>query len=475
MNQQSAVMPMPAVVGIGASAGGLAALKTFFGKVPADSGLAFVVVVHLAPDHESHMAELLQPHVSFPVQQAGENTLLEPNQVYIIPPNCNLSAIDTHLRLTRLEQRRQERAPIDHFFRTLAGTHDGRAIAVILTGTGSDGTLGVKDIKANGGVVLVQDPNDAEYDGMPQSAIATGLADYILPVAEIPETILRFTRTEPRVPVPEEDEEVPEDERSLLNKVFALLRARTDRDFSRYKRSTVLRRIARRMQLNYIEDLQAYLERLRERLEEVRALADDLLITVTHFFRDPEVFERLEKEVIPRLFENKGPQDAVRVWSVGCATGEEAYSLAILLAELAGKLETPPLIQIFASDLHAPSLEKAREGFYPGDIEADVTPDRLRRFFVRETGGYRVRKENARHGGVRAAQSAGRSALLAAGSDLLPQSPDLPGPGRAARRGGSVSLRAESGGHAAAGIGRDDRVSGSVPAGRQASVPVPQA
>src|SRR5262245_43357529 len=183
MNPEPSSKPEPTVVGIGASAGGLAALKVFLERVPADSGLAFVVVVHLSPDHESHLAELLQPHARVPVEQVSQTTLLQPNRVYIIPPNANLNAIDTPLRLTKLEERRQERAPIDHFFRTLASTHDGHAIAVILTGSGSDGTLGVQDIKANGGVVIVQDPAEAEYDGMPQSAIATGLVDFVLPVA----------------------------------------------------------------------------------------------------------------------------------------------------------------------------------------------------------------------------------------------------------------------------------------------------
>jgi two-component system CheB/CheR fusion protein len=237
-------------VGIGASAGGLTALKTFLNHVPPDSGLAFVVVVHLAPHHESHMAELLQPNVRFPVTQVADSTPVEGNHVYVIPPNSNLSAIDTHLRVTRLEKRRQERAPIDHFFRTLAGVHDGNAIAVVLTGTGSDGALGVMDIKAHGGLVIVQDPNEAEYDGMPQSAIATGMLDLILPVAKITGHILRFQRIQPRIPLPKEGEEVPQDERVLLQKVFAQLKARTDRDFSRYKRSTILRRIAKRMQLN---------------------------------------------------------------------------------------------------------------------------------------------------------------------------------------------------------------------------------
>jgi two-component system CheB/CheR fusion protein len=382
----------PTVVGIGASAGGLSALKNLFSNVPSDSGLAFVVVVHLSPDHESHLAELLQPHVKIPVQQVTDTTPLQPNHVYVIPPNSNLSAIDTHLRLSPLEVRRQERAPIDHFFRALSSAHDGNGIAVVLTGTGSDGTLGVKDIKANGGLVIVQDPNEAEYDGMPQSAIATGLVDFILPVAEIPDRILRFDRTQPRIAVVPETE-VSTDDRILLQKVFAQLRARTDRDFSRYKRSTILRRIARRMQLNYLEDLSKYIEKLRERPEEVRALADDLLITVTHFFRDPEVFEKLRSEELPRIFATKTSSESIRLWSVGCATGEEAYSLAILFAEEALRRDNPPAIQIFASDLHTRSLERAREGFYPGDIETDVSPDRLKRFFQKENGGFRINKE----------------------------------------------------------------------------------
>ena len=393
MSTSPAPPPEPTVVGIGASAGGLAALKIFLDHVPADSGLAFVVVVHLAPDHESHLAELLQPHGRLPVTQVMDTVALEPNHVYVIPPNANLNTIDTHLRLSKLEERRQERAPIDHFFRTLAATHDGHGIAVVLTGTGSDGTLGVKEIKARGGLVIVQDPNEAEFDGMPRSAIATGLVDLILPLAEIPDNILRYDRTRPRVPLPDDGEDAPQDERLMLQKIFGQLRARTDRDFSRYKQSTVLRRVARRMQLNYVEDLGRYLDTLRERPEEVRALADDLLITVTGFFRDPEVFERLEKEDIPQLFARKAGQNSIRVWSVGCATGEEAYSLAMLLHEAAERQDRQFQIQLFGSDLHTRSLERARDGFYPGDIEVDVSPERLRRYFVKENGGYRIRKE----------------------------------------------------------------------------------
>src|SRR5690606_20714381 len=274
------------IVGIGASAGGLAALKTFFAHAPDDSGQAFVVVVHLSPEHKSHLPELLQPHVAMPVQQVRETVKLEPNHVYVIPPGANLDTIDTHLRLTDLEERRRERAPIDHFFRTLAKTHDGQAVGVILTGTGSDGALGMREIKQAGGTCLVQDPAEAEYDGMPQSVIATGVVDLVLPLHEIPAAILRIVHTHPRMPQSAEGEEPEGEARRLLQKVFAQLRARTGRDFSRYKRTTILRRIERRMQIHHIEELNEYLQLLRDQPDEVRSLGDDLLITVTSFFRD---------------------------------------------------------------------------------------------------------------------------------------------------------------------------------------------
>lgn len=384
----------PIVVALGTSAGGLTALKRFFTRVPANSGCAYVVVVHLSPEHTSHLADLLQPHVPFPVEQVQATVKLEPNHVYVIPPGANLEAIDTHLRLTEIERQARARAPIDHFFRTLAATHDGQSIAIILTGTGSDGTLGVKEVKARNGFVIVQDPNEAEFDGMPQSAIATGMVDFVAPVAEIPALVSRICETQPRLPfVDDESAATEQEDRVLLQKVFAQIRARTERDFSRYKRSTILRRIARRMQINHIETLPAYLDRLRENGDEVRALADDLLITVTNFFRDPEVFDRLAQSIIPRLFDGKQGKDVVRAWSVGCATGEEAYSIAMLLLEEASRRESPCDIQVFASDLHRRSLERAREGFFPGDIDQDVSSERLRRFFHKENGGYRIAKE----------------------------------------------------------------------------------
>ncbi|WP_168380878.1 chemotaxis protein CheB [Modicisalibacter radicis] len=381
------------VVGIGASAGGLAALKQFFSNVTEDSGLAFVVVMHLSPEHESHLADLLQPYSKLPVQQVTETVPLQQDRVYVIPPGCNLNTVDTHLRLSQLEDRRRERAPIDHFFRTLANTFDGDSVGVILTGTGSDGTLGIKEIKAHGGMTVIQDPREAEFDGMPQSALSTRLIDRVLPLAQIADEIIRYATTRPRVVVPTEGVELDETQRSIQQKIFAQVRARSGRDFTRYKRSTVMRRIQRRMQLHHIEDLGQYLALLREQPEETHALADEFLITVTNFFRDREVFETLEKDVIPQLFADKGPEDQIRIWSVGCATGEEAYSLAMLLLEAASHHANPPQLQVFASDLHDHSLKTARDGLYSGAIEIDVSAERLGRFFVKENGGFRIRRE----------------------------------------------------------------------------------
>lgn len=380
-------------VGIGTSAGGLNALKQLFATVPADSGLAFVVVVHLSPEHKSHLADLLQPHAKLPVIQVCETTQLEPNRVYVIPPNANLNTIDTHLRLSELEEKRHERAPIDHFFRTLADAHGAQAIGIVLTGTGSDGTLGLRRIKEAGGLTVVQAPEEAEYDGMPRSAIATGMVDLVLPLDKMVEHVTRFAQMDPDIAVPEGRKKLSEQDNLILQKVFAQVRISTGHDFSYYKRSTIMRRIRRRMQIRQVETLSDYLELLRAGRDEVKLLFDDLLITVTEFFRDAEVFERLERDVIPRIFQGKGPEDRVRVWSVGCATGEEAYSLAILLLEETGRRETRPLIQVFASDPHAASLKRAREGIYPDSIAAHVSQERLRRFFVQENGSYRVRKD----------------------------------------------------------------------------------
>ncbi|MEK6477260.1 PAS domain S-box protein [Catalinimonas sp. 4WD22] len=381
------------IVGIGASAGGLTALKTFFSLIPPDSGLAFVVVVHLSPDHKSAMVELLQPHVKMPIQQVTETMPIEPDHVYVIPPNANLNTIDTHLRLSDLKASRRERAPIDHFFRTLASAHDGNSVGIILTGTGSDGTLGIREIKLQGGLTIVQDPEEAEFDGMPQSAIFSGQVDKVMTLKEIPPYLLKFVSTRPKLKMLDTAEEPEGEGRQLIQKVYAQVRARTGRDFSRYKHSTILRRLQRRMQLHQIEHLEDYVKMLRNNAEEVRLLSDDFLINVTSFFRDADVYQYLEENTIPQIFERIKPNEQIRVWSVGCATGEEAYSLGMLLIEEASRRETAPSLQVFASDLHPQSLQRARDGFYPGDIKIDVSEERLRRFFTKEDGGYRIRKE----------------------------------------------------------------------------------
>ena len=383
----------PTIVGIGASAGGLQALKEFFAAAPPDSGLAWVVVIHLASDRESHLADLLQPLAHMPVTQVTEMTPLEPNHVYVIPPDHNLSAIDSHLRLTPLEPDRLDRAPVDHFFRTLADQFDGHAVAVVLTGTGSDGALGVRRVRECGGIVIVQDPEEAEFNGMPRSALDSGVVDIVLPVRDIPRRIVDLVKTRPQVRRTAEEDKRADGDGDLVSRILTWVRTRTDHDFSRYKQTTVERRVARRMQLLGVEQPAHYLELLRGSADETAALADDLLINVTSFFRDHAVFDYLERNVVPSLFRDKAPNNRLRVWSVGAATGEEAYSLGMLLLQEAARHDQPPQIQIFASDLHEPSLRQAREGLYPETIAADVTTERLERFFQKESGGYRVKKE----------------------------------------------------------------------------------
>lgn len=382
-----------AFIGLGASAGGLAALQHFFDHTPQDSGAAFIVVMHLSTEHESHLAELLQAHTEMTVLQVSEDQKINPNTVYVIPPGRNLSAIDTHLRLSALEPERRSRAPIDHFFRTLSDIHQEQAVAVVLSGSGSDGAVGLSLVKERGGLAVAQDPTEAEYDSMPQSAIMTGLVDTVLPVREMPDKIIAYVTNRPNVFVPEVDAPLPQTENVLLQKVFAQLRAQTNHDFSGYKRATVMRRIARRMQLRGVNELSAYLELLRHTPQELDTLFADLLISVTNFFRDPDAFGILERDAISQLFENKRPSDQVRVWVVGCATGEEAYGLAMLLLEYAAGLGNPPEIQVFATDVAVDALVRAREGLYPGAIAADVSDERLKRFFVKEGESYRVKKE----------------------------------------------------------------------------------
>jgi two-component system, chemotaxis family, CheB/CheR fusion protein len=384
--------PRPSLVGIGASAGGIAALQAFFSKVPEHSGIAYVVIMHLSPEYDSHLAEVLQPHVRIPVRQVRERTRLEPDHVYVIPPDRSLKLTDGHLQVSGFEGERDRRAPIDIFFRTVASVHpDG--VGVLLSGSGTDGVVGLKSIKESGGVILVQEPEEAEYDSMPKAAVATGLVDFVLPAAELGTKVVQL-RTAPRPwPAPDAEAELDADNEALLRRILAQLRSATGHDFSGYKRSTVLRRVGRRMHVKQASDLGAYLAMLKASHAESQALLQDLLISVTSFFRDPDAFEALERDVVPRLFEAKGAGDVIRVWVAGCATGEEAYSIAMLLLEHAAGRHDAPRIQVFATDLDTDAIGYARDGLYPGAIVADLPDERLRRFFRQEGLYYRVRTQ----------------------------------------------------------------------------------
>ncbi|MDT7856008.1 PAS domain S-box protein [Rubrivirga sp. S365] len=378
------------VVGLGASAGGLEALEAFFAGLPKTDGAAFVVVIHLAPDRESQLAEILERSVPLPVTQVTEREEVCPGHVYVIPPNRNLVMEDGHLRLEPLEDERHRRRPIDHFFRTLAEAYGEHAVGVVLSGTGQNGTVGASRLQELGGLVLAQDPADAGYDEMPRSAIAAGVADTVGTAGQLAREAIAYGDRLKAARLPPDEDALGRDDVRAVQQVLALLRAQTGHDFAHYKRSTVLRRLARRMHVVGADSPSAYLDALRRTPGEPARLLDDLLISVTNFFRDPEAFEVLEAAVVPSLFEGKGPDDEVRVWVAGCATGEEAYSVAILLAEFAGQLAAPPRVQVFATDLSERAVAVGRAGVYPESIEADVSPERLRRFFRRSTGGYRV-------------------------------------------------------------------------------------
>jgi len=375
------------VVGIGASAGGLKALEQFFSNMPSKTGLVFVVVTHLHPEHESHMAELIQRYTAMPATQVNKRVQVEADHIYVIPPNHSIVLTNSHLDLTEFDQPHGHRTPIDHFFRSLA-SEERESIAIILSGGGTDGAVGIKDVKELGGLLMVQHPDDSEYDSMPRAVIATGLADVVLPASQLPGKLVEYIRHQPQLP--HDVGQLSEAEQETMQRILAQVHARTGHDFNQYKRSTILRRIERRMQLNGFKTLDAYLQYLRNNANEAQSMFNDILIGVTNFFRDREAWLALETGVIPILFNNKDDGDIIRVWSIGCATGEEAYGLAILLFEQADKLDMRPQIQIFASDLDEASIARAREGLYPTAIEADVSPERLERFFTREGEYYRI-------------------------------------------------------------------------------------
>lgn len=384
--------PSFAVVGIGASAGGLDAFKQFFIAMPADSGLAFVLIQHLAPDHVSLTDELLAKHTQMPVVQVTDGMRVEPNHVYVIPPNTSLAISGGTLHLTEPSERRGLRTPIDFFFRSLADDQQERAIGIVLTGTGSDGTQGVRETKATGGIVMAQLPETAQHDGMPRSAIATGMVDYILPIDQMPYCLRRYLEHQQ---VNGGDEQPTQDgkARDQMHAIVNLIRVRLKYDFSCYKKGTLNRRVQRRMGINHIAKISDYVECLRKNENEVRALYKDLLISVTNFFREPEAWSELEQHVIEPLVRAHPGDGPIRVWTPGCATGEEPYSLAMMLIENLQKIERSCGLQMFASDIDQDALAFARAGVYRENIDADVSAERLRRFFMKGEQTYLINKE----------------------------------------------------------------------------------
>lgn len=386
------------VAGIGASAGGVEALRTLFGALPPDLGLTYVVVVHLAPDHASELDAILARCTAMPVVTVADDQKLEvrPDHVYLIAPDRKIEIAPGWIGSSAFTEPRGHRNPIDIFLTSLAALR-GDGFAVILSGGGSDGVLGAKAIKEAGGVVLVQDPEDAAHAGMPQAVIEAGVADIVLPATALAQRLAELARSHvrlaPLVSGHSGDVALAADEEPALKRIFELVRTRTGHDFSRYKRATILRRLARRMQLSHRSGIDDYLSYLRENPAEVQSLYDDLLISVTSFFRDPQAWEALRTHVVVPLVEHSEVGQPLRIWVPGCATGEEAYSIAILFREEISRRDLHRDLVIFASDVDQGALATAREGIYPAAIANDVSETRLARYFRAEGDQYRVAAE----------------------------------------------------------------------------------
>ncbi|MDO9046123.1 MAG: chemotaxis protein CheB [Methylobacter sp.] len=373
---------------MGASAGGLEAFEQFFRHAPPDTGMAFVLVSHLDPSHASILTEILQRVTTMPVAEAQDQMQVMPNCVYVIPPNRDMTIFHGALQLSLPSVPHGQRMPIDSFLRSLAEDQAEKSVGIILSGTGTDGTLGLRAILGAGGITLAQEPTTAKFDGMPVSAIQAGYVTHVLPVEKMPKALLSGVLTLALQPLPS-----PPIALSGINHILMQLRTSTGHDFSLYRKSTITRRIQRRMSQNGIENTETYARYLKEHPSEVASLFKELLINVTNFFRDPEAFVVLKQDILPALLADK-PQDYVfRAWVAGCATGEEAYSIAMVLRELMDKNQYEFKTQVYSTDLADDTITIARAGLYPPNITLDVTPERLRRFFIKENGGYRVKKE----------------------------------------------------------------------------------
>jgi two-component system CheB/CheR fusion protein len=384
------------VIGIGASAGGLKAFEEFFSNIPKDkfTGMAFIIVQHLAPDHKSILNELIKRYTTMQVFEVTDGMIVKPDCIYIIPPNCDMAYLNGKLMLFDLDSPKGKRLSIDFFFRSLAQDLKQRAICIILSGTGSDGTTGAKSVKDEGGIVIAQQPESAEYNGMPQSVIALGFVDYVLKPKDMPLQLLSYVNHS-YVKAPKPNTKNSIDHTDFLQKIFVLIRSTTGNDFSKYKSNTITRRIERRMAVNQIETFEDYLRYLQSFPNEISLLFKDMLIGVTAFFRDKESFKVLEEKVIPLLFEGKEEHSHIRVWVPGCSTGEEAYSIALLLQEHKNKLNRSFKIQVFATDIDGKAIQIARSGTFSENACAGIDPERLKRYFVKDkdNSNYVIQKE----------------------------------------------------------------------------------
>jgi two-component system CheB/CheR fusion protein len=381
------------VVGIGGSAGGLEAFIEFFDAMPPDADMAFVLIQHLPPDRESLLAEILQKHTAMPTHQVEDGMPIEANHVYIIRPGRTLTIHEGRLHLGAPLEAPGHNHPVDDFFRSLAEEQQERAIAIVMSGMGSNGTAGAENIKAVGGLIIIQEPESAKFPSMPRHLLDSGNADYVLKPQEMPEVLLRYTShsyVSGRHPPPQS---LAERDSLALGEIIAVLRARTRRDYSGYKKPTVLRRIQRRMGLNQIEALPDYATFLRQSAPEIVSLSDDLMIHVTGFFRDHASWEALRQRVLDPLMGDRDEGSSIRCWVTACSTGEEAYSLSMALWEAAEASAKTFDIKVFATDMAERSLAKARAGVFPLGIGTDITPERLERFFERDDAMYRVKKE----------------------------------------------------------------------------------
>ena len=381
------------IIGIGASAGGLEALELFLRNVPEKSGMAFIVIQHLDPTRKGMMAELLERITAMPVFQIEGNTSVQPDCIYLIPPNKDMSIYHGTLHLFEPAAPRGLRLPIDFFFRAMADDQQERSIGVILSGMGTDGTMGLKAIKEKEGMIFVQEPASAKFDGMPNSAIHTGLVDIVAPAEELPSRIISYLKHKPLIKG--SGQGLADKDRSAFEKIAILLRSQTGNDFSLYKKTTIYRRIERRMGIHQITELATYIRFLQENPQELQVLFKELLIGVTKFFRDPEAWEQMKDQIIPEILSGYTSNQTLRAWVPACSTGEEAYSLAIVFKEALEHVNSAAnySLQIFATDLDRDAIAKARQGLYPANITADVTKERLQQYFIQEEDGYRIAKE----------------------------------------------------------------------------------